>query len=239
MLSRHTKLLQGLTTITKTFHSTQLEWNSKTGRIQHFRNNKRKNRKFLRAWALFTCTTIVLLAQSLHKYITKSESKQSVNKHKCYFFLEILIFGFGWISLVSIWVNLESTCRYINGVLDFADKYEELGTKLLPKHLDFINKQTEKFAYSTSPTCYLIPFLFYFVLNWNNPCTSSVAGYGLLPECGNELISTDNLLLNTTFKFILMLYNVYDWNFGISTTLFVAPVILMLCTVSLREYLEL
>lgn len=248
MLSRHKKLLQTLTRVTHFFRSTELEWDCYTSKLSHCRNDAYQSAKYQRKVTIFTAVYAALVIQGMHKYFYAPENNNSQSKdnHKILYSFEVVMFIFGWMYLISTRCNLYATCAYVNGVTDFAEKYKQFGTKC-KRNLSLMNKLNLSFAYATSPSCYVVPVLFFYGLYWKTPCKPSVVGYGLLPECwdwdkagnGMKFLGEYTNTVNFGMKIGVLAVNQYAWSYGVSTMLFVVPVMMIMCTMSLREYLVL
>lgn len=233
MLSRHISFLKNLTKASKVFPIVEVKWNAKTNRIKSSSSNKTHHKRRNIALAQYTISTVFIIAQGIKDFYFNPTNKNTSVDNIFYMF-EVIMYGIGWMFLLSHATFLHSTCAYINSVLDFADLYEGLGTKA-PRQLNAMNAQKEKFTYNTVPITFAIPLLYAFVY-WRNPCITPVPGHWLLPECHEMEL---NYFANLALKLSLTVYNVYVWWLGTYADKFAICVLLLLCLISVREYLDL
>lgn len=182
MLSGHINLLRALTQVTQFFRSTELTWNTLKVKLEHCRNDKAEQRKYVFQVSVFTLATILLIFQGISLNSSSDHISNATSRTLYYF--EAFMYIIKCMYFISTRVHLHSTCNYVNGILQFPEIYNMTGLNSKKiNSLSFMDKLNLGFAYLSSPFCYPVPVLYFFGLHWHSPCKPSVVEYGLLMEC--------------------------------------------------------
>lgn len=125
-------------------------------------------------------------------------------------------------------------CLFVNGLLQFPAKFN---TKTLPTKPTFLEKLNKLFAYGFFNTVLQLPVAFLYGLHWLlNPCKPSLLGYKLLTECSETDVP---IFLQKILKIVIFLGNHWMWSLSLHAALFSIAGIQILCTMSLRSYIQL
>ncbi|CAL8146960.1 unnamed protein product [Orchesella dallaii] len=89
-----------------------------------------------------------------------------------------------------------------------------------------------------------VPIVFVYGLHWRNPCQGTITGFWLLPECSStghtneEQMTLFQLLINSLLKVMVFIVNHWNWAFAVNVSAHLLVTTQILCTMSLRKYLN-
>lgn len=168
-------------------------------------------------------TTIVVVLQMVFDLTRNSGSIQSIMT--CCVTIMILSFSYIVIHLCRMFAS--QIALLINGLIQFDHLYEKRKRNFRNMSvLEILNKIMTKSAFWAQ---LLIPAGFVVGLHWNNPWKASLAGYWVIPKPSYLETGTLAQVLILIIKFVVMLFNVWIWMFGVNGPVFLVAVIYTSC----------
>ncbi len=239
MIQQNISLFSLTVRIAKSLGSILVQWNSQTQKLHLVPNysgcHKALNRKlFLHASLLFLMTFQGIL------------TLPPFNHTKSYNFTDKFVYGFGLLYIFSSHFQLQvcrrqakAICLYVNGILQFQNKYRSNGlfATMITRKPSLIERMNVCFAYAFCSSVISLPVAFIYGLHWTNPCKPSIIGYQLISEC-HEPGNTNKWIRSLSWKLLVFAINHWTWSFTLNVSLFVVSGIQVLCTLSLRGFIE-
>lgn len=142
---------------------------------------------------------------------------------------------------VCLW-RRDSIIAFVNGLLQFASRYGKTKSTTLRSRSTIIVKLNLLFAHVMYWTGLIMPIAITYGIHFKNPCKPSLPGYWWLEECGNHdwnNLGQQRSHFDKVLKVILFLFNHWLWSFGIHVSVFVIGGVQILCTSSLKDFLEM
>lgn len=141
---------------------------------------------------------------------------------------------------MAIHIQVPSTIyMYVNGLLEYQDRYVKTTRHMKLKERSILEILDLTFAYGcTFVATFWLPFGFVFGIHWFNPCKASITFHRFLHECSNKKLS-QHVFLETISKTLILLVDMWRWMFCMSNASFSVSVILILCTWTLKENLQM
>lgn len=231
MLKKHIKFFTVCCFLAESTGSVCLHWDRQAKRLS-LQKNFAKNKKRLEIKTIFHALLIgILFFGGLHKlYVTKSKATYPG---------ESFLFGFAmlcmiWLHVlfVSLRLKASTVCQYVNGIFHLADTFKQSNSKRKLPLVIFIDVA---YAYMTCYVYTVFPFCFVYGLHWLQPCKSSLMGYWLLPECSSSSLCESP---NSFVKLVIFLINHWMWSMGFHAGALGLCGVLIMCTVTMWEYLN-
>ncbi|CAL8146985.1 unnamed protein product [Orchesella dallaii] len=100
------------------------------------------------------------------------------------------------------------------------------------------------FSKGVACTAITLPIVFIYGLHLRNPCQATITGFWLLLECSSnghkdeEQMTLFQLLINSFIKATVFIANHWNWAFAFNVSAHLIVTIQILCTMSLRKYLN-
>lgn len=168
---------------------------------------------------------------------------------KPYSYADKFVYGFGFIiffnqfDLQVCLRQAKNMCLYVNGLLQFENKYMTkqkncISVSMRTRLLSLIEKINRCFAHSYCPSSLILSVAFIYGLHWTDPCKPSIIRYWLIPEC-SLIWNRDQWIWSFPAKDWIFVTNHWAWSFILNASIFVVSEIQVLCTLSLRGYIEM
>ncbi len=214
-----------------------LEWNPATQKMHLIHNSSQKS-KLNHKTGIHAGLLLIMILQGI-----LALTKQA----KSYSFTDQFVYGIGLVMVLAGHLELRvcrthavAICLYVNGIMLFQNKYHKIlynGSivSMLTRPLSQIEKINVRFAYAYCLSALFVPVAFLYGLHWQNPCKPSLIVYWLIPECGN----TNKWMWSICGKVIVLLINHWALSFSWHAAQFVLGGIHVICTLSLRGFIEM
>lgn len=233
MLEKHSLFFTVCCFLAESTGSTCLHWDRKSSRIG-FQINIKKKKKILKIKTfLHGFLTGTMLAGGVYKLIFAK--KENIHPG------EPFLFGYGFLCMIWFHVLLQSlrikateVCQYINGIFQLANTFRPMNLKSkypLIIRINVVYAYVTCYFYTTFPMCTV------YGLHWMQPCKSSLIGYWILPECSDNYLGNWSGAYNV-LKILVFLLNHYMWSIGCHAGALSLCGILIMCTVTLWDYLR-
>ncbi len=149
------------------------------------------------------------------------------------------------IQQYSLRIGSENIRLYINGIIQFSEKYQDdIQSIADDSKTTILEKISIGYSYGLFPGIVFTPINFYYGMHWEAPCKPSLAGYWLLQECSpetwNYVFQVGQLqnYLGFGFKIGLLLFNQWVMSFGLYLCIFIVTGILIPCPFELCKFLD-
>lgn len=182
---------------------------------------------------------VVLFLQGLYTF----RIIQASTKNEVYFpyIMQTMFHIYFHYALRTNYFCRKTICSYVNGLLEFPNKFGEFATSYRRRKLSLLSTLGIWLVYLTLPTVIFFPFGFLYLLHWQNPCTPTIVLSILLPQCYHETIqpSIPRHILETFLKMVIFVINHWALTIGL-----LAPIINSMCigvlgTITISEYLKM
>lgn len=237
MLHSHVKFLKHACFIPSLLGSILVCWNTKTKSLNLVKDFQTK-RKFSKGKLyLFMATSIIFFLSGMYKVVTQTKTENS--------WIEAFVHGFDSIAMIwgisNVSVNLnkaEIICQYVSGLLRYQKQFGQETVQRTLKERTSLELLNLSFAYgATYLATFWMPLGITFGLHWSDPCKASITFHRLLPECRNK--TTDTNAGGLISKTLVLMVDLWRWMFTEGNAGFSVSVLLILCTWTLKENLEM
>lgn len=217
--------------------SVGFRWDTSQKRMNSIQNRKKLqilNRKC--AFQALVC--LVVLAQALIKN-EKDRCQTALEKLTVAIGL-VVHFGDGVYLQICRWKSTE-VAQYINAVIQVSSEESLVANNGQGRrHRNLLQKLNVLVGYLMLISLYTYFPVVMTTVFWRQPCTPALAGYWLIPECGNPKCfrNLSGLVTNFLVKYSIFLINGWVTFFACSVAPFFVVNVHLICTLTLSELLR-
>ncbi len=242
MILQNISLFSLTVRIAQSLGSILLRWNIKTQKMNLVSNYSHKNKKLKQKLVIQAVLLLIMAFQGIFLMPAFQQTKS-------YNFIVKIVYGFGLVIFSThfqVQVCLRQAtniCLYVNGILQFQTKYRNIATNgisgpMFTRPLSLIERMNVFYAYAYCPSMLCLPIAYIYGLHWMDPCKPSIIGYWLIPECGTYW-NSGNWIWSFSGKLVVFVINHWTWSFSLNVSTLVICGIQILCTLSLRGFIEM
>ncbi len=236
MFIQNFKVFSKIVQLNDILNAVPYHWNTALLKLDCVECPKRRTQRYICLLLHFVALLIYCL-QGVVTFGTNPEYLKLSPAELFFYWLALLLNVGSHISLHVCNIKADSICAYINGLISFQSRHDNLHGRNVRKNTSD-DRFTILLVYNLVAATCIIPLAFPTVLHWFNCCRPSLLGYWLISECNPSL--SQNAVVSILSKVAVFAFNVWIWAFCfVNKGILVGAILYTMCVVTMRKSIEL